>query len=82
MEEDKEILHILVSSNEAIFLEDKKEKLKGPNLGIIQPFHIKLPTNLVPNPIDPEKELPLTLYRLVIYLEFQNLWQYKPSIKW
>ena len=32
MEEDKEILHILVSSNEATFLEDKKEKLKGPNV--------------------------------------------------
>ena len=32
MEEDKEILHILVSSNEAIFLEDKKEKLKGANV--------------------------------------------------
>ena len=33
-------------------------------LSIIQPFIIKVPTNLVPIPIDSEEQLALTLYRL------------------
>ena len=33
-------------------------------LNIIQSFITKVPTNLVLNPIDPEKQLALTLYRL------------------
>ena len=98
--EDREIFHILVSSNEAILLARQERKAKAPNvdreqekvwwrnvtrnwsnkqfsvvfricretfqfiLNIIQPFIIKVPTNLVPNPIDPEKHLALTLHCL------------------
>ena len=105
--EDREIFHILVSSNEAILLARQERKAKAPNvdrkrekvwwrdvtrnwsneqfsvvfricrkafnfiLNIIQSFIIKVQTNLVPNPIDPEKQLALTLHRLAHECSFK-----------
>ena len=40
-------------------------------LNIIQSFIIKVQTNLVPNPIDPEKQLALTLHRLAHECSFK-----------